>query len=300
MEELDFTKPIGLDAPAATSAMKAARSRFYDAKAAGKVFRDVGREDRFKAGEMLFVEDEATSKGGVFSQKAPLRMYYLAEGEVVMTRAGRPLDTLQAGAVFGEMGVISELPRSATAIARTACSVYSFDAQGLLAAIGQSPEFGLMLASIMFERLRQVAARVAAKNFAKGAAAREATVFSGELMAKLLAALPPSARIRFPAGTVIMKEGQAADYMFVVKSGRVVIAVGPTIVEAVGPGGLFGEMALIDNSPRTARAGAVEDSELLAIDRELLLAIVRKQPMFGLAMLRGIADRLRHMNSLLA
>jgi CRP-like cAMP-binding protein len=297
-DDFDFTRPIQLDAPAAASPMKAARSRFYDAKAAGKVFREVGREERFEAGKPLFVEDEAATKSGIFAKG--LRMYYIAEGEVVMTRAGRPLDTLKAGEVFGEMAVISELPRSATATARTACTVFSLDQPGLLEALSRSPEFGLMLASIMFERIRLIAARLAGKTFAKGQAAREATVFSGELMGKLLALLPPTAKIKFPASTIIMKEGQAADYMFVVKSGRVVVAVGSTIVEAIGPGGIFGEMALIDNSPRTARAGAVEDSELLAIDREMLLAVVKKQPVFGYAMLRGIADRLRHMNQLLA
>jgi len=67
----------------------------------------------------------------------------------------------------------------------------------------------------------------------------------------------------------------------------------------VGPGGTFGEMAVIDQSPRTARAGALEDSELVSIDRDTLMGLVKKQPPIGMAMLRGIADRLRHMNSLL-
>ena len=58
-------------------------------------------------------------------------------------------------------------------------------------------------------------------------------------------------------------------------------------------------MAVVDQSPRTARAGSTEDSELLAIDRATLLAAVKKEPAFAMAMLRGIADRLRHMNSLL-
>jgi CRP-like cAMP-binding protein len=87
--------------------------------------------------------------------------------------------------------------------------------------------------------------------------------------------------------------------MYVVKSGQVAIAIGSNIVEVVGPGGAFGEMAVIDQSPRTARAGSTEETELLAIDRATLLGAVKKEPAFGMAMLRGIADRLRHMNSLL-
>jgi CRP-like cAMP-binding protein len=44
----------------------------------------------------------------------------------------------------------------------------------------------------------------------------------------------------------------------------------------------------------------VEDSVLLAIDRPSLMEAVRKEPAFAMAMLRGIADRLSHMNSLVA
>jgi CRP-like cAMP-binding protein len=84
-----------------------------------------------------------------------------------------------------------------------------------------------------------------------------------------------------------------------VKSGRVAIAVGSNIVEVIGPGGTFGEMAVVDQSPRTARAGALEESELVSIDRDTLLSLIKKQPAFAMALLRGIADRLRHMNSLL-
>jgi len=84
-----------------------------------------------------------------------------------------------------------------------------------------------------------------------------------------------------------------------VKAGRIAIAVGSNIVEVIGAGGTFGEMAIVDESPRTARAGALEDSELISIDRATLISLVKKQPAFAMALLRGIADRLRHMNSLL-
>ena len=96
-----------------------------------------------------------------------------------------------------------------------------------------------------------------------------------------------------------MKEGQAGTFMYLVKSGRVAIAVGPTVVEVVGPGGTFGEMAVVDGSPRTARAGTLEETELLQIDRPSLIAVVKQHPAIAVAMLRGISDRLRHMNTLL-
>jgi CRP/FNR family transcriptional regulator, cyclic AMP receptor protein len=85
--------------------------------------------------------------------------------------------------------------------------------------------------------------------------------------------------------------------MYLVKSGRVAIAVGGNVVEVVGPGGTFGEMAVVDQSPRTARAGTLEETELLSIDKATLMELVKKQPAFAMALLRGIADRLRFMNS---
>ena len=72
------------------------------------------------------------------------------------------------------------------------------------------------------------------------------------------------------------------------------------MVEVVGPGGTFGEMAVVDQSPRTARAGTLEETELLQIDRPTLLSVVKQQPAVAMALLRGISDRLRHMNTLLA
>jgi CRP-like cAMP-binding protein len=56
---------------------------------------------------------------------------------------------------------------------------------------------------------------------------------------------------------------------------------------------------VVDQSERTARAGALDECELIAIDRAALIAVTRKQPAIAMAMLRGISDRLRHMNSLL-
>lgn len=297
MDDMDFTKPVA-DAMPASAPFKAANSRFYNAEAAGRVFKASGREERFADGAKLFEEADAATRGGMFSKGAS-RMYFVAEGQVALTMGGRPLDIANVGEIVGEMAVISGRPRSATAASRGGCLVYSLDATELEKAIGKDPSFALMLASVMYDRLRFIAARLASRPAAGSSSAREATVFAPELVSRLVAALPRTALTRYAAETLIMKEGQAGTFMYLVTSGRVAIAVGGHIVEMVGPGGTFGEMAVVDQSPRTARAGAVVESELLAIDRASLLEVVKKEPAFALALLRGIADRLRHMNSLL-
>jgi len=82
--------------------------------------------------------------------------------------------------------------------------------------------------------------------------------------------------------------------------GKVSITIRNSEVELVQAGGTFGEMALVDQSPRTASATAQSDCILLSVNRSALLALVRSQPAIGIAMLRSVADRLRHMNGLLA
>lgn len=297
MVDMDFTKPQP-DAAAASAPFKAAQSKFYDAHAAAEVFREAGREERFTAGQVIFAEDEKTSRGGLF--KAASRMYYLAEGEVGLAIAGRSLDVVKAGEVFGEMAVISGHPRSATAAARGDVLAFSMDAAELQSVVGRHPEFALMIASVMYDRLRFLAARLATRpGLTAAAAPRQATAFEPAIVAQLESLLPKSSTVRHPAQAIIMKEGQAGTFMYLVKSGRVAIALAGAVVEVVGPGGTFGEMAVIDQSPRTARAGALEETELLAIDRATLLDVVRRQPVVAMAMLRAIAERLRHMNQTL-
>jgi CRP-like cAMP-binding protein len=295
MEDMDFTKPQA-EAPVAATPFKAAASRFYDAKAAAEVFRACGREERFAAGQVLFEEDDRVSRGGLF--RTASRMYYVVEGDVALTLGGKRLDAMGVGDVFGEMAVVTGQPRSATATARAAGSAFSMDGGELQAAIGKHPEFALMLASVMYDRLRFLAARLAARPKASGGP-HQATTFEPSLVAQLESLLPAAAKSRYATEAIVMREGQAGTFMYLVKAGRIGIAVGNQAVEIVGPGGTFGEMAVVDQSPRTASAQALEDTELLAIDRRSLLQAIGTQPAIAMALLRAIAERLRHMNAVL-
>lgn len=305
MEELDFTRPDSAPGPAspppaAAPVARAAQSPFYKPDIAQAIFRAAGRAERFAEGSAIFEEDEKAA-GGFFSRKSAARMYFLAAGEVTLTIGGKPLDTLKAGEVFGEMAVISGQPRTAAARAKTECAAYSIGVDELQAALAQAPEFALMLMSVMFDRLRFLAARLAMRRGARAAGpGREAEGFAPELVSRVEATLARSAVVRHFPGATLMREGQGGTCLYLVKEGTVAISIAGTVVERVRAGASFGEMAVVDQSARTATATAETECVLLAIDRASLVEAVRRAPDFGLAMLRDVADRLRHMNAQLA
>ncbi len=296
---------------------KPAISRYYDPAVAKAFFELSGRHEKFAAGITLFFENEKSNKKGIFSKPInaelfdkPLihRMYLLTEGMVELTAGGKLIETVRAGEVFGEMAVISEIPgivtpsaRSATATARVDCVGYSLDGIETQAGLNKTPEFALMLMSVMFERLRFLAARLATRNLAKArGSSRSEPVFDAATLTALESKLESATVVRFHEGRQIMKEGHPGTTMYIVLEGRVTIAIDNKIVEKLVAGGVFGEMALVDQSPRTASALARTDCALLSINRQALIALVKSDPAIGMAMMRCVADRIRYMNSLFA
>jgi len=321
-DDFDFTKPAAAPAPAAAPPKPApvaapapasatppaapsapaapSKSKFYNAAIAQKLFAAFGTAEKFPAGGALFVEHEKASKGGLFSKAVVNRMFFLNSGDVVLSMGGKMLDTIKPGEIFGEMAVITGGTRSASATAKIDCEALSLDVSQFQKAIQQMPEFALMLMSVMFDRLRLVAMRLAARKSDPGRdAVRDAEVFDQATLAQLQDQIEQSTVLRFPNGKAIMQEGEAGVYMYVVVSGRVSISIKGNPVESVAVGGTFGEMALVDQSARTASAHAAADSELLVINRAAMLKLVKQHPEFGVALLRAVANRLRHMNSLL-
>jgi CRP/FNR family transcriptional regulator, cyclic AMP receptor protein len=98
------------------------------------------------------------------------------------------------------------------------------------------------------------------------------------------------------AGDVIFREGQQANELFVIKSGHVRIQVGNKAIAELSTDNIFGEMALIDNEPRSATAIAITDVELVPISEKQFLFLVSQTPYFALKVMRTLAQRLRVMN----
>jgi CRP-like cAMP-binding protein len=95
------------------------------------------------------------------------------------------------------------------------------------------------------------------------------------------------------AGDVIFEEGQPGQEMYGVISGAVELRRSDGTVFRVGPDGTFGEMALIDGSPRSTSAVAAEDTVLAVIDQKKFIFLVQETPMFALQVMSSLAERLR-------
>jgi CRP-like cAMP-binding protein len=100
---LDFTQPTAYDAA-------------YDPAVARKCFKSFGRTENIAEMKSFFLEGQTSDK-----------MYLLAEGEVSLSRSKKTLDSVKPGEIFGEIAVIAQQPRSATAMARKPCRALVLD-----------------------------------------------------------------------------------------------------------------------------------------------------------------------------
>jgi len=283
MEDLDFSRPGGPLKPSTPAQPQAA---IYIPAIARSFFESAGKEETVGAGTVFFAENEKASRILLKRDK----MYLLLEGEVALTAKGKPLGGVKVGHIFGEMATISDSPRSATAVARTACRVIALDDKQFTNALQKKPEFALMMLGVLIQRLRGMIAKLSG---VPNATAKESRVFDKKLLASLQIGLGDQAIVRYDRGKIIMVAGQTGALVYVVVDGRVSISIRGAVVELVGPGGVFGEMALVDQSPRSANAVADTDCQLLAINRAVFLNLVKSDPTFGIALLGSMAERVR-------
>lgn len=99
------------------------------------------------------------------------------------------------------------------------------------------------------------------------------------------------------AGQVIFNVGDVQDVMYAIKEGQIDVIVGDKVTETIGPGSIFGEMALIDDSPRSATCVAKTDAVIVPINQNRFIYMVQETPYFALQVMGIMAERLRRANS---
>lgn len=114
--------------------------------------------------------------------------------------------------------------------------------------------------------------------------------------------LVPEAELRtFAAGQVIFRAGDNGDGFYVVESGRVRISAmlagnEPRVLATIGPGDSFGEMAVLDDAPRSATAEAEVETRTLFVGREKFVQRLAGRPALVLKLIRELSARMRALN----
>jgi CRP-like cAMP-binding protein len=284
------------------------------------------RVEGFPAGDYVFHEEDRS-----------MDFYVVKDGRIEIRKetpfGPQILGRLQPDTIYGEMNFIDRMHRSSDAIAieSSACYTFSFSALDQLMDEDKELAVGLHWAfwrsltekvrdandqlKLFFQedakkgqgRKRAVDSKrevqqVTVKSEDKVDLFRERGLSAAEM--KLLATFSSEERIR--EGSMIFREGEKGDKLYIVLDGRVRISkfipgVGEEALAVLDRGDFFGEMALIDDKPRSADAKAHEqDATVLSIDRATLNEILSMDPHASLQFLnllcRMISRRLREIN----
>ena len=97
----------------------------------------------------------------------------------------------------------------------------------------------------------------------------------------------------FKAGEAIFHAGEQGNVFYVIEAGTVEIRQGTKLLERLTHGDIFGEMAIIDHSPRAAEAIAATDVKVFSVDEDRFLYLIQEMPYFGLSVMRVLTSRLR-------
>jgi CRP/FNR family transcriptional regulator, cyclic AMP receptor protein len=266
----------------------------YDPRTALAFFKSGGKPEALPAGATIFAEKD---KGSRLLLK-PSKMYLLLSGEVSFLAGRKEVGVAKPGEVFGELAALADAPRAASAVAKTDCKVIALDGKQFAAAIRKKPGFALMLMSVMVKRLRDSIAQLeAAGELSPDKAAKEGAAFNARHLVDLAKGLSDDPPVYYDRHKVIVQAGQKGVRMYVVTEGRAVVKMGERVVERLGPGGVFGEAALVDQSPRLATVVAETDCALLPITRNAFIGLVKMSPGFAESMLGSLAERVRFLTA---
>jgi CRP-like cAMP-binding protein len=104
-------------------------------------------------------------------------------------------------------------------------------------------------------------------------------------------------RISVPAGRILVEQGQTGREAFVIVDGTARVLRNGRKIGNLGPGQMFGELALLDRAPRNATVIADTDMELLVLGQREFMEMVDATPAFARALLVGIARRINAAES---
>ncbi len=101
--------------------------------------------------------------------------------------------------------------------------------------------------------------------------------------------------VEYETGQVIFNQGDQGDCMYVILDGDVRIETSERLIDIISEGEIFGEMALVDDSPRSASAVAASRCKVVPIDKSRFTRATQINPYFALQVMEVMAQRLRNL-----
>lgn len=301
------------------------------------VFQHMKDEQIFRLSRFARVEGYATGDYVFREEDRSMDFYVVKDGKIEIRKetpfGPQILGTLTADTIFGEMNFIDRTHRSSDGLAIEASACYTFSFSALDQLMDEDKELAVGLHWAFWRSLtekvrdaneqlklffqedakrgagrkravdgKRETQQVTVKSEDKVDLFRERGLSAAEM--KLLATF--SSEERFREGSMIFREGEKGDKLYIVLDGRIRISkfipgVGEEALTVLDRGDFFGEMALIDDKPRSADGKAHEgDATVLSIDRATLNEILSMDPHASLQFLnllcRMISRRLREIN----
>jgi CRP/FNR family transcriptional regulator, cyclic AMP receptor protein len=110
--------------------------------------------------------------------------------------------------------------------------------------------------------------------------------------------------LKVPGGDTLFQAGDPGDALFIVQAGEIELFIKDTVGQKIvlatpSAGDMFGELAMLDYGPRTATAVALQDSDVLVLDRDDLVLLFQKKPEAALHMLAALSSLTRKADELL-
>ncbi len=267
---------------------KSASNTIYISNAVIAFFNLFGKSESAKKEAVIFAQGQKPT----FFFLQPDKMYLLVEGEIIIQAHSGEAITIEPNELFGEFTPHSS--RTVTAIASMPCKLMTLSEKQILTGLKKKPEFLFMLMEILVNYLRNTDKKIKKISaIPENKNNKNDSILPPKMLQELVKKLGVDAVMNVPEKRVIFQEGAAALLMYVILEGNMITIVGDQVVRRSGAGDIVGEIALVDQKPRTASVVAETRCSLLAINRQTLLDLVQTLPAFGIALLRILASRSR-------
>jgi CRP-like cAMP-binding protein len=260
------------------------------------LFKDLSEEVLWAVSQRLLLR-HAPAGEQVFAKGSPGDALYLIDsGQIEIVSEEQKgysvLARLGPDEFFGEMALLTGKPRSTAARAAAHTNLWVLYRSDFDDLVNRYPSISLALSRVLSQRLADMDRRFTESHLRglkllAGLSASQLEDVSGRLHP-----------VRYRQGETIIREGDPGAEMFFIESGRVQVVRGSgsgamLLAELVG-GDLFGEMALLTGSPRSATVTALSDLDLWALSKADFDDLVTAYPNLALALSRLLSDRLRH------